>query len=100
MELEVAWRLGGHSVVATLMQVVENKGLHKLIRLDNSPESTSKVLGRWAHLNSVELDFIRPGKPTDNALIEAFNGRFREVCLNESWFLSLEDARGKVESWR
>ncbi len=53
-----------------------------------------------AYLNRVELDFSRPGKPTDNAFIEAFNGRLREECLNQSWFLSLEDARDKVETWR
>jgi putative transposase len=100
LAIEVAWRLGGHDVVATLMQVAEEKGLPKSIRIDNGPEFTSKVLDQWAYLNGVELDFIRPGKPTDNALIEAFNGRFREECLNESWFLSLEDAREKVEEWR
>jgi putative transposase len=98
--IEVSWRLGGHGIVATLMQVVEAKGLSKSIRIDNSPEFTSKVLDQWAYLNGVELDFIRHGKPTDNALLEAFNGRFREECLNESWFLSLEDAREKVEKWR
>ncbi len=100
LALEVAWRLGGHGVVAALMQVVEEKGVPKSIRIDNGPEFTSKVLDQWAYLNGVELDFIRPGKPTDNALIESFNGRFREECLNESWFLSLEDAREKVEAWR
>lgn len=100
LAIEVDWRLGGHGVVATLMQVVEKKGLPRSIRIDNGPEFTSKVLDQWAYLNGVELDFIRPGKPTDNALIEAFNGRFREECLNESWFLSLEDAREKVEEWR
>jgi putative transposase len=98
--IEVAYRLGGHGVVAALMQVVEGKGLPKSIRIDNGPEFTSKVLDQWAYLNGVELDFIRPGKPTDNALIESFNGHFREECLNESWFLSLEDAREKVEEWR
>ena len=55
---------------------------------------------KWAYLNGVALDFSRPGKPTDNAFIEAFNGRLRQECLNESWFLSLEDAREKVEVWR
>ena len=54
----------------------------------------------WAYLNSVELDFSRPGKPTDYGLIESFNGRLRQECLNESWFLSLEDAREKIEAWR
>jgi putative transposase len=63
-------------------------------------EFTSKALDQWAYLNGVELDFTRPGKPTDNAFIESFNGRVRQECLNESWFLSLEDARQKVEAWR
>jgi len=100
LAIEVAWRLGGQGVVAVLMEVVEKKGLPQSIRIDNGPEFTSKVLDQWAYLNGVELDFIRPGKPTDNALIEAFNGRFREECLNESWFLSLEDAKEKVEQWQ
>jgi putative transposase len=100
LAIEVAWRLGGHGVVATLMQVAEEKGLPKSIRIDNSPEFTSKVLDQCAYLNGVELDFIRPGKPAGNALIEAFNGRLREECLNESWFLSLDDAQEKVEEWR
>ena len=82
------------------MRVAEERGLPEKIRLDNGPEFTSKMLDQWAYLNGVELDFIRPGKPTDNAFIESFNGRFRQECLNESWFLSLEDARGKVERWR
>jgi len=57
-------------------------------------------LDQWAYFNGVELDFIRPGKPTDNGIIEAFNGRLRQECLNENWFLSLGDAREKVEVWR
>ena len=55
---------------------------------------------RRAYLDGAELDFSRPGKPTDNAFIESFNGRFRQECLNENWFLSLEDAKEEVESWR
>ena len=74
--------------------------LPRTIRVDNGPEFTSKRLDQWAYLNGVELDFSRPGKPTDNAFIEAFNGRFRQECLNENWFLPLEDAEEKVESWR
>ena len=96
----MADRLGGQRLVEVLMQAVEENGIPKSIRVDNGPEFTSKILDQWAYLNGVELDFIRPGKPTDNALIEAFNGRFRQECLNESWFLSLEDAREKVEEWR
>jgi putative transposase len=54
----------------------------------------------WAYAHGVVLDFSRPGKPTDNAFIEAFNSRFRQECLNEHWFLSLEDATEKIEAWR
>jgi len=56
--------------------------------------------GLWAYRRGVTLDFSRPGKPTDNAFIEAFNGRFRAECLNAHWFLSLADAREKMEDWR
>ena len=100
LAIDVADRLGGQRLVEVLMQAVEENGIPKSIRVDNGPEFTSKILDQWAYLNGVELDFIRPGKPTDNALIEAFNGRFRQECLNESWFLSLEDAKEKVEEWR
>jgi putative transposase len=64
------------------------------------PEFISKDVDLWAYWNHVTLDFSRPGKPTDNAYIESFNGRFRQECLNEHWFLSLDDARDKVEAWR
>ena len=82
------------------MQVSEEQGFPETIRLDNGPEFTSKRLDQWAYLNGVELDFSQPGKPTDNAFIESFNGRLREECLNASWFLSLDDAREKGEDWR
>jgi putative transposase len=84
LAIEIAWQLGGHDFVATLMKVAERKGLPKSIRTDNGPEFTSKALNQWAYLNGVEMDFISPGRLTDNALIEAFNGRFRKECLNES----------------
>jgi len=100
LAIEVDDRLGGHRVVAVLQRLREKRSFPKTIRVDNGPEFISKVLDQWAYLNGVELDFSRPGKPTDNALIESFNGRFREECLNESWFLSLEDARERVEEWR
>lgn len=70
------------------------------IRVDNGPEFISKALDHWAYINRVTLDFSRPGKPTDNAYVESFNGRFRDECLNTHWFLSLEDARSKIEAWR
>ncbi len=58
------------------------------------------MLDQWAYRNKVELDFSRPGKPTDNAFIEAFNARLRSECLNASWFLSMADARSRIEAWR
>jgi putative transposase len=98
--IEVNDRMGGHKVVEVLMQLGKERKLPRTIRVDNGPEFISKALDQWAYLNGVQLDFSRPGKPTDNGLIEAFNGRLRQECLNESWFLSLEDAREKVEAWR
>jgi len=92
--------IGGSRVVEVLDRLARTRGLPKTIRVDNGPEFTSKVLDQWAYLNGVELDFSRPGKPTDNAYIEAFNSRLRQECLNENWFLSLEDAREKVDTWR
>ena len=70
------------------------------ISLDNGPAFTSRILDQRAYLNGVELDFSRPGKPTDNTFIEAFNPRLRVECLNENWFLSPGDAREKIEEWR
>lgn len=70
------------------------------IQADNGSEFISKALDKWADENKVTLDFSRPGKPTDNALIESFNGSFRDECLNIHWFLSLDDARQKIEQWR
>lgn len=66
----------------------------------DEPEFISKALNRLAYENGVKLDFSRPGKPTDNAFVKSFNSRFRDECLNTHWFLSLEDARAKIEAWR
>lgn len=68
--------------------------------MDNGPEFVSKDLGLWAYTHKVVLDFSRPAIPTDNAFIEAFNSRFRDECLNQHWFLSLDDVMAKVEAWR
>ena len=100
LAIKVAASIGGQGVVEVLHRLMKQHRMPKTIRVDNGPEFTSKRLDQWAYLNGVELDFSRPGKPTDNAFIEAFNGRFRQECLNENWFLSLEDAVDKVESWR
>lgn len=100
LAIEVNQGLGGRHVVEVLQRVAGTRRLPKTIRVGNGPEFTSKILDQWAYLNGVELDFIRPGRPTENALIESFNGRVREECLNENWFLSIEDAREKITAWR
>jgi len=88
-------------VVNTLNRIKEETGsIPQRIQVDNGPEFVSKELDRWAYEKSVILDFSRPGKPTDNPFIESFNGSFRDKCLNTNWFLSLSDARAKIESVR
>jgi putative transposase len=89
----------GSDVVETLERIAPIYGRPKRIRVDNGPEFVSKDLDLWAYLNGVVLDFSRPGKPTDNAFAESFNGKFRAECLNAYWFLSLDDARSKYEAW-
>ena len=98
--LHVGQRIQGIDVVMIMERVTKQHGLPKRIQVDNGPEFISKDLDRWAYWNHVELDFSRPGKPTDNAMIEAFNSRFRQECLNEHWFMSLSDAQEKIETWR
>lgn len=96
----------GHSlksqdVVDVLQQVCRQRGsLPSTIQVDNGSEFISKNLDLWAYLNKVNLDFSRPGKPTDNPFIESFNGSLRDECLNVNWFLSLEDAQSKLDEFR
>lgn len=96
----VGYHYRATDVIATLDQATAEYGFPKTIRVDNGPEFISKELDLWAYSKGVTLDFSRPGKPTDNAFIEAFNSRFRQECLNTAWFLSLNDAKSKAEDWR
>jgi putative transposase len=98
--IEVKERFTGADVVAVLEEVCKAVGYPKSIRVDQGPEFISKDLDLWAYARGVELDFSRPGKPTDNAFIESLNGKFRAECLSANWFLSLADARRKCERWR
>ena len=93
-------RIWGIKVVVILEKVVLKHGKPERIQVDNCTEFISKDVDLWAYWNKVKMDFSRPGKPTDNAYIESFNARFRSECLNENWFLNMEDARRKVEEWR
>lgn len=92
--------IGGTGVVTVLNQLAKTCGLPKTITVDNGPEFTGKALHNWAQQNKVKLHFIAPGKPTQNAFIESFNGKFRNECLNEHWFTSLNEARLLIECWR
>lgn len=100
LAIEVGQRMRGREVVDVLERLACDRKLPKTLRVDNGPEFTSKVLDQWAYANSITLDFSRPGKPTDNAFIESFNGSVRAECLNENWFMSLDDAKEKIEAWR
>ena len=101
LAIVVRQRFRANEVVDVLRRLGVQRSLPKSIRVDNGTEFTSKAVDRWAYENQVVLDFSRPEKPTDNAFIESFNGSVRRAeCLNENWFLSLEDAKEKIESWR
>lgn len=100
LAIEVGQSLKGEDVVRVLNAVVAQRGSPQTIKVDNGSEFVSKAMYRWAYEHGVELDFSRPGTPPDNAKVESFNGRFRQECLNEHWFLSLEDARGKIADWQ
>jgi len=98
--LEVDFVLTGAKVVAALERLEGRRPLPKVITLDNGTEFVSQRFDAWAYYRRVQLDFIRPGKPTENAYIESFNGRLRDECLNAHVFISLADAREKLEAWR
>ena len=90
----------GRGVVRVLERLAQTHGLPRGIVCDNGPEFTSEALDVWAHQRGVTLHFIAPGKPVQNAYAESFNGRLRDECLNETWFVSLPDARATIETWR
>ncbi len=89
----------GEDVVQTLERICAKVGYPQSIRVDQGSEFVSRDLDLWAYQKDVVLDFSRPGKPTDNAFIESFNGKFRAECLNTHWFMSLDDARLKMAEW-
>jgi putative transposase len=100
LAIEVDQGIAGDQVVRVINRIVANRGAPRSIRVDNGPEFVSRALDQWAYLHQVTLDFSRPGKPTDNAVVESFNGRLRDQCLNTNWFMSLDDAKRKIEAWR
>ena len=98
--IEVDTSLPGQRVVQVLDSVAQERGFPEAIQVDNGPEFISRAVDQWADAHGVTLHFIDPGKPVQNAFIESFNGKFRDECLNQSWYTNLEDARQVIEAWR
>lgn len=98
--IEVDTSLGGARVVNVLERLAETRGLPEVITMDNGPEFTGRHLDEWASRRGINLNFIRPGKPIENAFAESFNGRLRDECLNTNWFMNLKHAREVIENWR
>lgn len=92
--------IGGDHLTRILDGICSQRGKPDVIRSDNGPEFTGKAMLTWAHRNGIALRLIEPGKPNQNAYVESFNGRLRDECLNEHWFMSLAHARAVIETWR
>jgi putative transposase len=93
-------KLSGSKVAKILDGIAESRGYPQEITVDNGTEFFSQAMDQWAHRSKVKLDFIRPGRPTENGFIESFNGKLRDECLNAELFSDLVDARRKLEAWR
>jgi transposase InsO family protein len=100
LRIEPDTSLPGLRVVRILESLRERRGTPAAIQVDNGTEFTSRVVDQWAYQNQVALHFIERGKPTQNAFIESFNGKFRDECLNQNWFVDLQHAREVIEAWR
>lgn len=98
--LQADYHLTGQSVVDAMNRIALERALPYAITVDHGTEFTSKSLDEWCYLRGVKLDFIRPGKPTENAFIESFNGRLRDECLNVNEFDTLDETRKILQSWR
>jgi len=98
--LQVDFSLTGQSVVDALNEVALDRALPFAITVDHGTEFTSKALDEWCYLRGVKLDFIRPGKPTENGMIESFNGRLRDECLNVNEFATLDHVKEILRAWR
>ena len=98
--IEVDVSLTGVRVTQVLDPLKQRRGLPKVIVCDNGTEFTCKAMDQWAFANKVQLKFIQPGKPNQNAYCESFNARFRDECLNIQWFGNLMEAKNNIELWR
>jgi putative transposase len=98
--LEADFSLSGRRVIDAFERLGRGHALPRAITVDNGTEFTCKVVDEWTYNHAIQLDFIRPGRPTENGMIESFNGRLRDECLNVHAFESIDDARQKLEAWR
>lgn len=100
LELKVELSISGEMVTHVMDRLIEYHGRPQVIRTDNGSEFMSRAVDAWAYKNGVKQDFISPGKPVENSYIESFNGKFRDECLNQHYFTSLNEAREIIEMWR
>jgi len=100
IDLVADFGISGHYVTRILDQAARFRGYPRAIRTDQGPEFTGRALDQWAYQHGVQLKLIQPGKPTQNAFVESFNGKFRDECLNEHWFHTLSHARAVIQQWR
>lgn len=100
LAIDVDTSIGGRRVAEVLQRLIDTRGKPARLVTDNGPEFISRALDAWAYSHGIELHFIEPGKPNQNAYVESFNGRLRDECLNEHWFMSLGQARETIETWR
>jgi len=98
--IEVDHSLPGARIVRVLDRIAAQHGYPAAVVCDNGPEFTGRALDQWAYQHAVRLQFIEPGRPVQNAIVESFNGRFRDECLNQHWFLDLHDAQRIIDAWR
>ena len=99
LAIDVDTSIGRRRVAEVLQRLIDTRGKPAMLITDNGPEFISRALDAWAYADGVDLHFIEPGKPNQNAYVESFNGRLRDECLNEHWFMSFGQARETIETW-
>jgi putative transposase len=100
LAIEIGKQLRAENVVRACNRLVSQRSAPKRVFVDNGSEFSGRLLDLWAYHHGVQIDFSRPGKPTDNCFVETFNGSLRDECLNVHWFESMEEAKRQIEDWR
>jgi putative transposase len=98
--ITIDFSLSSTRIIRELDRLIEWRGVPEVIRVDNGPEFTSARFEAWARKNNIKILFIQPGKPTQNAFVESLNGKFRNECLNQHWFRTMDEARYEIDLWR